>query len=152
MVSLLLVVVGAAGASSLIGVGGGLYEFSVVDPFWPHRPDLIQPNRGGLSRRRFWIPAHVAFEATLLVALLLAWSEPGIRIWLLVGFASHLVMRLWSAVDFIPKALAFERADAASFDTDAAARWTQRSLLRLPLDLVTAFAMLAAFAKTAQIA
>ena len=39
MVSL-LVVVGAAGASSLIGVGGGLYEFSVVDPFWPHRPDL----------------------------------------------------------------------------------------------------------------
>ena len=146
-----LVVVGAAGALSLISIGGGLYEFSVVDPFWPHRLDLIQPGRGGISRRRFWIPAHVAFEATLLAALFLTWSEPEVRFWLLVGFASHLVMRLWSAVDFIPKALAFERAEGTSFDADAAARWTRRSLLRLPLDLVTAFAMLAAFTKTAQI-
>ena len=146
-----LVVVGAASALSLISIGGGLYEFSVVDPFWPRKLDLIQPDRGGISRRRFWIPAHVAFEATLLVALFLTWSEPGIRSWLLVAFASHLVMRMWSAIDFIPKALAFERADATSFDANAAARWTRRSLLRLPLDLVTAFAMLATFAKTAQI-
>src|SRR5687767_3355709 len=51
-----------ASALALISLGGGLYEFRVVDRAWPRRPDLIQPARGGVSRRGFWIPAHVAFE------------------------------------------------------------------------------------------
>ena len=29
---------------------GFLYEFSVVDPFWPSRPEIVQPVRGGISR------------------------------------------------------------------------------------------------------
>ena len=58
--------------------------------------------------------------------------------------ASHAAMRLWSALDFIPKALAFERSPAV--DERAARAWTRRSRLRLPLDLLTCFAMLAAFA------
>ena len=45
-----------------------------------------------------------------------------------------------------PKALAFEKADPATVDEAAAVRWTRRSLLRLPLDLITCAAMLAALA------
>ena len=134
---------------ALVSLGGGLYEFSVVDPAWPRRPDIIQPARGGVSRRRFWIPAHVAFELALLVSLVAAWSRPDIRVWLLLALASHAAMRLWSAFDFIPKALAFEKADAATFDEAAARGWTRRSLLRLPLDVVTCGAMLAALLATA---
>lgn len=152
MVSLSVALVGLAGSLALIGVGGGLYEFSVVDAAWPRRPDLIQPARGGISRRRFWIPAHVAFELALVAALIITWYQPDIRFWLLVAVASHAVMRLWSAFDFIPKALAFERADPAEFDAAAARRWSSRSLLRLPLDLLTATAMLAAFATAVAIA
>lgn len=152
MVSLSVALVGLAGSLALIGVGGGLYEFSVVDAAWPRRPDLIQPVRGGISRRRFWIPAHVAFELALAAALIITWYQPDIRFWLLVAVASHAVMRLWSALDFIPKALAFERADPAEFDAAAARRWSNRSLLRLPLDLLTATAMLAAFATAVAIA
>ena len=140
-----MVVTGLATAWALISVGGGLYVFSVVDPYWPRRPDLIQPSRGGISRRRFWIPAHVIFELTLIAALILAWSEPSIRQWLLIGLASHATMRIWSAFDFIPRALAFERTDPAAITEAAARRWTGRSMLRLPLDLVTCFAMFAAF-------
>ena len=44
-------------------VGGGVYEYLVLDPVWPERPAIIQPRHGGVSRRRFWIPAHTAFEA-----------------------------------------------------------------------------------------
>jgi hypothetical protein len=33
---------------ALVSVGGGLYEFLVVDPAWPRRPDIIQPARGGV--------------------------------------------------------------------------------------------------------
>jgi hypothetical protein len=149
--STLLLPVALAGSLALISLGGGLYEFSVVDPSWPRRLDLIQPSRGGISRRRFWIPTHVAFELSLVTSLILAWAELPVRFWLLIALASHAAMRLWSAFDFIPKALAFERADAASFTESAARRWTHRSLMRMPLDLITCGALLAAIAQTARL-
>ncbi|HYO45230.1 MAG TPA: hypothetical protein VEY33_00870 [Gemmatimonadota bacterium] len=133
-----------AAALALISLGGGLYEFLVVDPFWPRRPDLIQPQRGGISRKRFWIPAHIAFELSLIAALVLAWGEPAVRSPLLVALASHTVMRVWSAFDFIPKSLAFERADPGEVVERDARRWSRRSLGRLPLDLVTCGALLVA--------
>ena len=127
-------------------LGGGLYEFLVVDPFWPRRPGIIQPTRGGISRRRFWIPAHTVFEVLLIVTLVAGWGQPDVRYALLVALVSHAVMRVWSLVDFVPKALAFEKADPATVDAATAVRWTRRSLLRLPLDLITCAAMLVALA------
>jgi hypothetical protein len=69
---------------------------------------------------------------------------------LLVALISHAVMRAWSLVDFVPNALAFERADLATILESAARSWTRRSFWRLPLDIVTCAAMLAAFAATMQ--
>lgn len=144
MSDFLLPTTALAAALALISLGGGLYEFSVVDPAWPRRPDLIQPDRGGISRKRFWIPVHTAFELLFIVTLILAWSATDVRFWLLIALVSHAVMRLWSAFDFIPKALAFEKAEAGPETENAARRWTRRSLLRLPLDVLTCGAMLAA--------
>jgi hypothetical protein len=145
----LLTTLGAALA--LASLGGGLYEFTVVDPFWPRRPDLIQPSRGGISRKRFWIPAHTAFEFVLIVSLVAAWPLADVRFWLLVAFASHAIMRIWSAFDFIPRALAFEKAEPGAIAEDTARSWTRRSLFRLPLDLVTCGAMLAAVVASARL-
>lgn len=147
-ISLGLLALAAAGA--LISLGGAFYEFLVVDPFWPRRPVLIQPDRGGISRRRFWIPAHMVFELLLIASLVMMWRYPSVRTPLLVAFGSHAVMRLWSAFDFIPKALAFERADPASITEAAARRWSRRSLGRLPLDLMTSGAMLTALIAAAR--
>src|SRR5262249_57835487 len=83
--TLALSLVSVAAALALVSLGGGLYEFLVVDPFWPRRPEIIQPARGGISRQRFWIPAHVAFELSLLAALAAAWTERSVRVPLLVG-------------------------------------------------------------------
>ena len=47
--------IACATALALVSLGGGLYEFSVVDPFWPRKPELIQPDRGGISRRRLTV-------------------------------------------------------------------------------------------------
>lgn len=143
---LTLAAIALAAALAAIRLGGGLYEYLVVDPAWPKRPDLIQPDRGGISRRRFWIPAHLAFELVLVASLILAWPQPYLRSCLLIGLVSHAVMRIWSAFDFIPRALAFEKTDPATVDEAAARRWTRRSLLRLPLDIVTCAAMFAALA------
>lgn len=145
-----LVTVALSAALALMSLGGGAYEYSVVDPFWPTRPDVIQPARGGISRRRFWIPVHVGFELGLIASLVVAWSSPATRQALLVALVSHMAMRLWSAFDFIPKALAFERADPASIEPRAARRWARRSLGRLPLDVVTCTAMLAALVSAAR--
>ena len=78
------------------------------------------------------------------MSLVLTWAAPQARSWLLIALGSHAVMRIWSAFDFIPKALAFERAEPGTIDERAARSWTRRSLLRLPLDCVTCVAMLAA--------
>ena len=148
---MLLCVVGFAAAFALISLGGGFYEVSVVDPVWPARPDIVHPARGGISRKRFWIPAHVAFELLLIVSLVLFWSQPQVRNALLVAFASHAAMRIWSAFDFIPKALVFERADPATLTEEQGRHWTRRSWLRLPLDVVTCGAMMTAFGGAARL-
>ena len=129
-------------------IGGGLYEFLVLDPVWPSRPAIIQPRNGGVSRRRFWIPVHTAFEVALVVAVIACWGSPDVRTALLIALASHLAMRVWSLVDFVPKAVAFEKGDPATIERAAAQRWVRRSLLRLPLNAVTCVAVLAALALT----
>jgi hypothetical protein len=149
MWTLILVLLAVVALLACASLGGGLYELLVVDPFWPKRPGIIQPSRGGISRRRFWIPAHTAFEVLLIVALIVTWDQPNVRTALLVALASHVVMRVWSLVDFVPKALAFETADPATIDQAAAARWVRRSLARLPLDLITCGATLAALVAAA---
>jgi hypothetical protein len=144
-----LVLIAITTLAACVSLGGGLYEYLAVDPFWPKRPGIIQPIHGGISRRRFWIPAHTAFEVLLIVALIVGWGDAAVRIALLVALVSHAAMRTWSLVDFVPKAVEYEKADPAAVDEAAAIRWTRRSLFRLPLDLITCAAMLAALVSAA---
>ncbi|OBK77444.1 hypothetical protein [Mycobacterium sp. 1164985.4] len=141
-----LILIAATTLTACVLLGGGLYETIVVDPAWPKRPGIIQAHNGGISRRRFWIPAHTVFELLLVVSLIVGWSDANVRTAVLVALVSHALVRVWSLVDFVPKAVAFEKADPAEVDEAAAVRWIRRSLLRLPLDLVTCIAMLAALA------
>ena len=139
-----LILLSAVVLLSCCSLGGGLYEVLVLDPVWPGRPAIIQARYGGVSRRRFWIPVHTAFEVALIAAVVIGWGHPDVRTPLLIALACHAVMRVWSLVDFIPKAVAFEKADPAVIERAAAVRWTRRSMLRLPLDLVTCAATLLA--------
>ena len=132
--------------AACVTLGGGLYEFLVIDPAWPKRPGIIQPRNGGVSRARFWVPVHTVFEVLLIVTLVVAWDHADVRTALLVALVSHAAMRVWSLADFVPKAVAFEKADPATVDEAAAVRWTRRSLLRMPLDVITCGAMLVALA------
>ena len=141
-----LVLIAVATLAACATLGGGLYEYLVVDPAWPKRPGIIQPRNGGVSRARFWVPVHAVLELLLIVSLVSAWGHVGARTALLVALVTHAVARVWSLTDFIPKAVAFERADPAQVDEASALRWTRRRLLRLPLELITCAAMLTALA------
>jgi hypothetical protein len=114
-----LVLIAVTTLAACLTLGGALYEYLVVDPSWPKRPGIIQPRNGGVSRARFWIPAHTLFEVLLIVTLVVAWGDADVRVALLVALVSHAVLRVWSLVDFIPKALAFEKADPATVDEAA---------------------------------
>ena len=107
------------------------------------RPAAASPGAGsGFPRIR-------AFEVLLIATLIVGWADAGVRIALIVALLSHAAMRIWSLVDFVPKAVEFEKTDPAVVDEAAAVRWTRRSLLRLPLDVITCAAMLAALVSAA---
>jgi len=123
-------------------LGGGVYETTLIDRLWPDNPALVQPSRGGINRKRFWMPAHFTFEALLVAALWTAWPCLDARQWLLTALATHVAMRAWSFAYFIPRAMAFEKA--GNFDTDQHARamaWVRASGWRLLLDLAAAVSL-----------
>ena len=142
----ILVLIAVTTLVACFSLGGALYEAVVVDPTWPKRPGIVQSHNGGLSRVRFWRPVYVLLEILLVTTLVLTWGDDIVRGPLLVALASHAVMRIWTVIDLGPKASAFERLDPGDVDEAAATRWTRRSLVRLPLNLVTCAAMLAALA------
>lgn len=144
-----LVLLAVVVVSACVLVGGGWYEYRVIDQAWPYRPGIIQPRSGGIARRRFWVPSHTAFELLAVAAVFVTWNQPDVRLALLGSLVSHAVMRVWSLVDFVPKAIAFENSDPAVINQSEAKRWTSRSAMRLPLELVTAFAALAALVAAA---
>ena len=147
----MLIIVAVAAALACASVGGGLYEFSVVDPFWPKRPDLVQPARGGISRKRFWIAIHVAFEVAadrgpglVLVAARRAHLPAGgagepCRHAPVVGLRLH------------PQGAGLREGRARDDQRSGGARLDGRSRLRLPLDLVTCGAMLWALVLAARL-
>ncbi|MCV7280682.1 hypothetical protein H7J88_13615 [Mycolicibacterium flavescens] len=141
-----LLLIAAAALTSGVLLGAGIYETVVVDPVWPKRPGIVQARNGGLSRQRFWLPAHTMCEVLLILALITAWDRPDVRLALLVAVIAHAAVRVWSLLDVEPAGRAFERSDPAGVDEAAAVRWTRRSAARLPLDLITCGAVLWALA------
>src|SRR5262249_2571257 len=127
-------------------LGGGLYECFLIDRVWPAKPEIIQPARGGIDRKWFWMPMHIGFELCLIVAIWLAWSSPA-RNWLFLAAGAPVAMRVWSFAYFVPWALRFERAGEFTSEQIATARtWVRWSIWRLPLDLLKLAALCVASA------
>ena len=134
-------------------LGGSFYEHLVIDPAWPDNPSLIQPEHGGVDRKRFWIPLHGLITLALLVAVASSWTDRPARKRVLAGAGFYVVLRVWTFAYFVPLGLRFESAgrvlspDLASL----AEEWVSLSLLRLPLVAGAAVALLLALRRLLQI-
>ena len=137
--SLILLCFSMAGA-----FGGGLYEHIVLTPIWSASPpssfSIIQ--RGtGVPLQRFWIPVHTAITIFIVLTLFLTWNDVTVRRLLLIGVASYMIMRVWSALFFIREMLAFQKIppnSAPSAELSArVARWTYWTWFREPLDIIS---------------
>ncbi len=117
-----------------VGLGGGIYETLLVDRVWPNNLAIIQPRRGGLDRKRFWIPIHTLYETALLVSLWALWNTHA-RSWIVAALVAHFVSRAWSFAYFIPKALRFEQLnELTDLQLHLARQWTKLSPCRLILE------------------
>lgn len=99
---LIALILGAA------GLGGGIYEMLLVDRVWPGNLAIIQPQRGGLDRKLFWMPIHTLYELALLASAWTLWSNASVRSWIIAALIAHFAARIWSFAFFIPQALHFE--------------------------------------------
>ena len=127
-----------------IGLGGGIYETLLVDRVWPENLAIIQPRRGGLDRKRFWIPIHTLYEIALLVGTWESWNTCA-RSWILAALVAHFAARIWSFAYFIPRALRFEElSELTDLQVHLARRWTRLSPCRLILEAVSIIALGAA--------
>jgi hypothetical protein len=127
-----------------IGLGGGIYETLLVDRVWPNNLAIIQPRRGGLDRKRFWIPIHTLYEIALLVGAWKLWNTDA-RSWMIAALVVHFISRGWSFAYFIPRALRFEQlSELTDSQAHLARQWTRLSPCRLILEAVSIIALGAA--------
>jgi hypothetical protein len=127
-----------------IGLGGGIYEMLLVDRVWPDNLAIIQPQRGGLDRKRFWIPIHSLYEIALLVGAWELWNTYA-RFWILAALVAHFAARVWSFAYFIPRALRFEElSELTELQVHSARRWTRLSPCRVILEAASIIALGAA--------
>ena len=79
-----------------ISLGGGIYETLLVDSVWLRNLSVIQPDRGGLNRKLFWVSVHPLFELSLLVSTWMSWNHISLRVWLIAALVGHFTARVWS--------------------------------------------------------
>jgi hypothetical protein len=128
-----------------IGLGGGIYETLIVDRVWPDNLAIIQPMRGGLDRKLFWIPIHTLYEVALLASAWTTWGNTYACYWIVAALVVHLVSRAWSFAYFIPNALRFEKlSELNDSQIQLARRWTHLSRCRPVLEAVSIIALGAA--------
>lgn len=124
---MLLLAILMAGAD----LGGSFYEHALVFPAWSADPPrtlaLIQPEHGGISLIRFWIPMHSALTLTLIVALVLNWKNRRVRNLLFGAIGAYAVMRAWTFAYFVPEITAFvqmsPKGPSSPELAERAARW-----------------------------
>jgi hypothetical protein len=125
-----------------IMLGGGIYETLLVDRVWPGNPAVIQPRRGGIDRKLFWMPAHTLFELALFLTLWMVWNVADARWWTVAALVVHFGARAWSMAYFIPRALRFEKLiELTEEQRHDARRWTSLSRCRPVLEAASIIAL-----------
>lgn len=98
--------------------GAQVFETAVIVPKWTSSPpDSFQlfKNPYGLDLKTFWIAIHSLHEVTFIIAIAFCWKIDFARNWLLILFAIHFAVRVWTLAYFAPNIIEFQKiANSAS--------------------------------------
>ena len=120
--------------------GAQIFETAVIVPKWTASPpESFQLFKGkyGLDFKAFWIALHSIHEITFILAIIFCWKLEGIRSWLLILFAIHFAVRVWTLIYFAPNIIEFQKiANVTDGGADLLARttlWRNLNYLRVGL-------------------
>lgn len=92
--------------------GAQIFETFVIVPKWTSSPpESLEMFKGkfGLDFKVFWIIFHSLHEITFLLAIIFCWRIDPIRNWLLLLFAAHFAVRVWTLAYFAPNIIDFQK-------------------------------------------
>lgn len=117
--------------------GAGIFETVVVVPKWTLSPPESFELIGGkyaLNLKTFWIVIHSIHEITFILAIIFCWKIVEIRNELLILFAIHFAVRIWTIAYFARNIMDFQKiASIGTNDTELlkkASRWKYWNYVR----------------------
>lgn len=122
--------------------GAQIFETLVFVPRWtespPERFKLLLDGRG-MSLKSFWIVLHSVHEVTFILAIIFCWDIHPIRNWLLILFAAHVGVRVWTLAYFAPNIIEFQKiAETSSMAenlVDRTSLWQRLNYVRVAIFL-----------------
>lgn len=132
--------------------GAGIFETAVIVPkCTASPPDSFQIFKGeyGLDLKIFWIVMHSVHEITFIVAIIFCWSIPGVREMLLMLFAVHFAVRIWTLTYFAPGIMEFQKiaqtGETVPGIVERTARWKNLNYVRTATFIAVSIGMVAVY-------
>jgi hypothetical protein len=97
--------------------GAQIFETAAVVPKWSaNPPDSFSLISGvnGINLKSFWIVFHSIHEISFLIAIYFCWRIETVRNWLLILFAVHFAVRVWTLAYFAPNIMEFQKISASN--------------------------------------
>jgi hypothetical protein len=91
--------------------GAQLFETTVLVPKWTAAPPTTfsyLTDKNGVSLKIFWIIFHSLHEITFVLAIAFCWKIAPVRNGLLLLFAAHFLVRVWTLSYFAPNIINFQ--------------------------------------------
>lgn len=129
--------------------GAQISETLIFVPKWIDSPPVnfkLLLDGSGASLKTFWITFHSLHEVTFILAIIFCWKLDPIRNWLLILFAIHVALRVWTLAYFAPNIIYFQKvAETPSLAKDLVNRtitWQTLNYIRVSLFIAVSLALI----------
>ncbi|PBQ33225.1 transposase [Sphingobacteriaceae bacterium] len=129
--------------------GAQIFETAVIVPKWTAAPPESfkwLADKNGASLKIFWIVLHSIHEITFILAIVFCWRLDPIRNGLLILFALHFAVRVWTILYFAPHIMNFEKITETQNTVenlvDKTLLWKNLNYLRVTFFLLLSFALI----------
>ncbi len=120
--------------------GAQIFETLVFVPKWTDSPPnnfKLLLDGQGTGLKTFWIVFHSIHEITFILAIVFCWEIELIRHWLLILFAIHFAVRIWTVSYFAPNIIRFQKiAETQSKEENLLSKasvWQKLNYLRVSI-------------------
>jgi hypothetical protein len=129
--------------------GAQIFVTAVLVPKWTAKPPetfSYLTDKNGISLKTFWIIFHSLHELTFILAIVFCWKLVGIRNGLLILFAVHFPVRVWTLSYFAPNIIEFQKiAEGLNSATDLVKRanvWKTLNYVRVGIFIAVSIGLI----------